>query len=197
MGDVVLIRHGQTAWSMTGQHTGRTDIGLTDVGRRQALQLAGMLADREFTRVLSSPLRRALDTCRVAGFGDVAELRDDLMEWDYGVYEGRTTDEVRATAPGWTIWTHPVIDGESVDAVGRRVDGVIADARRVDGDVAIFAHGHLLRVLGARWVGMPPMEGRALALHTATVSVLGWYRETPAIRLWNMACHLRGVEVEQ
>ena len=183
----MLVRHGETAWTVSGQHTGRTDIPLTDVGVRQAEALAVLLAGRRFVRVLTSPLERATETCRRAGFGDRAQPTADLLEWDYGDYEGRTTAEIRAEVPGWSIWRDGVPGGESIEAVGRRVDRIIASVRLGDGDVALFGHGHTLRVLAARWLGLPPSDGRLLALDPATVGVLGWEREVPVVRRWNQS----------
>jgi probable phosphoglycerate mutase len=183
-----LVRHGETEWSRSGQHTGTTDIPLTDLGRRQARAAGGVLAGHEFAKVLSSPLSRALETARIAGYGEVVETDPDLVEWDYGRYEGRTTAEVRETDPTWTIWTHPVHEGESVEEVGERVDRVIARIRAADGNVLLFAHGHVLRILTARWLDLRPIDGRHFALHTATVSILGWERETPVIEQWNESC---------
>lgn len=185
-----LVRHGETEWARLGRHTGRTDVPLTDTGRRQARAIALKLAGRQFALVLSSPLSRALETCRLAGYGDIAELEPDLVEWDYGVYEGRTSAEIRESIPGWTVWSHPIDGGETIDQVAQRADRVIARMRAVDGDVALFAHGHVLRILAARWLELPPQTGRAFSLATATVSVLGWERETPVIEAWNEACHL-------
>ena len=181
----VLVRHGQTEWSVSGQHTGRTDIPLTDEGRRHARALGARLAGWRFRRVLSSPLARALDTCRLAGFGDRVELTADLREWEYGAYEGRRTADIREERPGWGLWVHGVPDGETVDDVGQRADRAIEAVRAEEGDVALFAHGHILRVLGARWIGLPPDHGRLLALSTASISVLGWERETPVVERWN------------
>ena len=172
-----LIRHGETAWSASGQHTSRTDLPLTANGIRQAELLAARLARLQFAAVFSSPMLRALDTCRIAGLESAAIVTDDLREWDYGVYEGRTTDEIRAEEPGWTIWTAEIRGGETVEDVGRRVDRVIEEALGVEGDVALFGHGHCLRILAARWVGLPPVGGALLELSTATVSRLGWERE--------------------
>jgi probable phosphoglycerate mutase len=182
---VVLVRHGQTAWSLSEQHTGRTDIPLTDVGRRQATELGARLGGWRFARVLTSPLTRALETCRLAGFGDAAEIDDDLAEWDYGDYDGRRTLDIRDERPGWDVWVDGVIGGETVEEVGRRAQRVIDEVRDAEGDVALFAHGHLLRVLAARWIGLPPDAGRLLALSTASVSVLGWERETAVVERWN------------
>jgi broad specificity phosphatase PhoE len=189
-----LVRHGETEWSRTGRHTGRTDVPLTDLGRRQARALGGHLAGRAFARVLTSPLERARETCRLAGYGPVAEVADDLREWDYGAYEGRTTPEVRAEVPGWSIWTTEVPGGESVARVGERARRVIDRAAAAGGDVALFAHGHILRILAACWLGLPPEGGRLLALGTASVSVLGYERETRVIQVWNQDWHLVRVE---
>lgn len=183
--EVVLVRHGETVWSRNGQHTGCTDILLTDEGRRQSERLGDSLRGRRFALVLTSPLQRAAETCRLAGLGDVALLREELMEWDYGAYEGRTTPEIRAEVPGWSLWRDGVPGGETAADVGRRVDRVIAEIGAVDGDVVLFAHGHVLRVLAARWIGLPPTEGRLFALDPATTSILGHERETPVIRRWN------------
>ena len=183
--EVVLVRHGETLWSRDGKHTGRTDILLTDEGRRQSERVGGTLRGRRFALVLTSPLQRAAETCRLAGLGDVAVFRDELMEWDYGDYEGRTTPEIRTEVPGWSLWRDGVPGGETAADVGRRVDGVLAELRALDGDVAVFAHGHVLRVLAARWLGLPPTEGRLFALDPATISILGYERETPVIRRWN------------
>ena len=183
--EVVLVRHGETLWSRNGKHTGRTDIPLTDEGRRQSERVGEMLRGRRFALVLASPLQRAAETCRLAGLGEVAVFREELMEWDYGAYEGRTTPEIRAEVPGWSLWRDGVPEGETAADVGRRVDRVIADVRAVDGDVAVFAHGHLLRVLAVRWLGLPPTEGRLFALDPATIAILGNERETPVIRRWN------------
>lgn len=194
---IVLIRHGETEWSRNGRHTGRTDIPLTEVGRDEAGMLAAKLRAWRFVRVVTSPLRRALDTCRLAGYGEAAEVRDELMEWDYGAYEGRTTKEIRREDPGWTVWTDGAPGGETAENVADRISPVVAELREVDGDVAVFGHGHLLRVLAARWLDLPPVEGRRFALGTTTVSVLGHERETRAILRWNEDCHLgpRGEQV--
>jgi broad specificity phosphatase PhoE len=185
--EVVLVRHGETEWSRTGKHTGRTDIPLTERGREQARLVGAALESRRFERVLTSPLERAADTCRLAGFGDVAEPRDELVEWDYGDYEGRKTVDIREERPGWTLWQDGVPDGETAEDVGARVDRVIAGLRSLDGDAVVFAHGHLLRVLAARWLGLEPMAGQLFALDPATVSVLGYERETAVLRSWNEA----------
>jgi probable phosphoglycerate mutase len=182
---LVLARHGETEWSRTGRHTGRTDIPLTARGRAQARHLGRALRGRSFSRVLSSPLGRALDTCRLAGFGERAELVDDLREWDYGVYEGRTRVDIAAEIPGWTVWTHPIVGGESLTRLGRRADRVIATTLPTGGDVLIFGHGHMLRVLAARWMEQAPLLGSRLELATATVSELGWEQDRRVIERWN------------
>jgi broad specificity phosphatase PhoE len=183
--EIVLVRHGETEWSRAGRHTGRTDVPLTDAGRKQAAALGASLRGRAFALVLTSPLSRAAETCRLAGLGEVAQERADLMEWDYGAYEGRTTPEIREERPGWTLWRDGVPGGETSGEVGARADRVIAELRSAGGGAAIFAHGHLLRVLAARWLGLEPAAGRLLALDTATIGVLGYERETAVIRLWN------------
>jgi broad specificity phosphatase PhoE len=183
--EVVLVRHGETEWSRAGKHTGRTDVPLTEHGRLQAQAVGAALSDREFALVLSSPLGRALETCRLAGFGERAELRDELMEWDYGAYEGRTTSEIREQRPGWTLWRDGVPAGETVEQVGARVDRVLDEMRSLEGDALLFAHGHVLRVLTARWLGLDPDAGRLFALDPATLSTLGYERETPVLQLWN------------
>jgi broad specificity phosphatase PhoE len=185
-----LVRHGETEWSRSGQHTSRTDLPLTPNGVRQAELLARRLASQRFAAVFSSPLRRALETCRIAGLDREAIVTDDLREWDYGQYEGRTTDDIRADEPGWTIWTARIVGGESLEDVGRRVDRVIERALGVDGDVALFGHGHCLRILAARWIELTPAGGARLELSTATVSRLGRERETRVIELWNGGSHL-------
>ena len=182
---VVLVRHGETEWSRDRRHTGRTDVGLTPIGEEQARALGERLMGRPFCRVLVSPLARARDTCRIASLSGPIEEIDDLREWDYGDYEGRTTADIRTEAPGWTVWTGPMPGGESVEEVGTRADRVIAALADVDGEAALVAHGHLLRVLAARWLGLLARDGRLLALDTATLSVLGWERETRVIRTWN------------
>ena len=183
--ELVLVRHGETEWSRAGKHTGRTDIPLTDAGRRTAEVLRAPLSARSFARVLSSPLSRAADTCRLAGFGSEAELRDELLEWDYGEYDGLTTPEIREGRPGWFLWRDGCPGGESPDEVAARIDRLIAELQQLDGDAILFAHGHVLRVLSARWIELGPARGAHLVLGTATLSVLGWERDTPAIRLWN------------
>jgi broad specificity phosphatase PhoE len=182
---VVLVRHGDTEWAVQGRHTGRTDVPLTERGRQQAASLAPFLKRWQFAKVLVSPMQRALETCRLAGFGDVAEIRQDLAEWDYGEYEGRTTSEILAERPGWTLWDDGVPGGETVEDVGRRADRVIAEARATHGDVAIFAHGHVLRILAARWIDLPPKDGGLFALDPAGVSVLGYEHTGAVLAHWN------------
>jgi probable phosphoglycerate mutase len=186
--EIVLVRHGETEWARLGRHTGRTDIPLTEDGRMQAELVGRRLDGREFALVLTSPLGRASDTCRLAGLAGVAEHDDDLLEWDYGEYEGRRTVDIRVDCPGWTLWDDGVPGGETAAQVGARVDRVIARALAARGDVALFAHGHLLRVLGARWLGLDPTEGRLFALSPATLSVLGYERETRVFLRWNDVC---------
>jgi len=180
-----LVRHGETEWSKSGQHTGRTDIPLTAAGEHQAKALGRHLAGRRFALVLTSPLGRARETCRLAGHGEAAEISEDLLEWNYGVWEGRRTADIRLEQPGWSIWTTPVPQGETVEQVGERVRRVIERADAVEGDVALFAHAHVLRILAACWIGLPPIHGRTLALGTASLSALGYERETRVIHVWN------------
>ncbi len=179
-----MVRHGETEWSRDGRHTGTTDIELTEDGEASARELAPRLAERPFALVLTSPLQRARRTAELAGFPD-AEVDDDLVEWRYGDYEGITTEEIRETVPGWTVWTHPVPGGESADEVAERLDRVIARCHDTDGDVLLVGHGHALRALAARWLGLPATDGRLLKLDTGTVSVLGHERESPAVVHWN------------
>lgn len=182
---MVVVRHGSTPWSSAGKHTGRTDVPLDDTGVAQARALAGRLGGHAFALVLSSPLGRARSTCELAGFGARARTCDDLAEWDYGDYEGLTTDEIRRTRPGWTLWADGVRGGESIEQVAARADRVIEEARRAPGDTLAFAHGHVLRVLAARWLGLDPRHGRSLLLAPAGLGVLGWERETPVIGRWD------------
>ncbi len=188
--DVWLVRHGETEWARLGRHTGRTDIPLTDTGREQARAIGRRLARHPFAVVMTSPLSRATETTDLAGYGHVAVTDPDLREWDYGDFEGRLTADIRSEYPGWTIWRGPWPGGETIDQVATRADRVIARIRAADGDVLLVAHGHLLRVLAARWLALPPVSGSLFALATATVSVLGWEREAPVIETWNEACHL-------
>lgn len=185
MGELWLVRHGETAWSLSGQHTGRTDIPLTARGRQQAELLGRRLMKKTFALVLTSPLRRARETCELSGQAASAVPDEDLLEWDYGAYEGLTSAEIRKEVPGWTIWTGGVRGGESADQVGERVDRVIARSVAAAGDVALYAHGHVLRILAARWLGLAAVGGRYLGLDTASLSRLGYERETPVIRAWN------------
>jgi broad specificity phosphatase PhoE len=183
--DLVLVRHGETEWTLAGKHTGRTDIPLTERGREQARAVGGALRGRSFGLVLTSPLERAAETCRLAGFGEAAAPREELMEWDYGAYEGRTTVEIRNDRPGWSLWRDGVPEGETAAEVAARVDRAIAEIRSIADDVLAFAHGHVLRVLAARWLGLEPAAGRLFALDPATVSILGYERETSVMRVWN------------
>ena len=182
---VWVLRHGATEWSVNGRHTGRTDLPLTDEGRAEATALAPLLGGRRFALVLVSPLERARETCRLAGYAEVAVVDDDLLEWDYGRYEGVTSSEIRETVPGWTVFTGDCPDGETIAQVAARADRVIARALAADGDVALFAHGHILRVLTARWCQLDAVEGRRFPLETATLNILGWEHEYPVIRRWN------------
>jgi broad specificity phosphatase PhoE len=183
--NVFAIRHGETAWSLSGQHTGTTDIPLTDNGRRLAEQMRPVLAGKSFALVLCSPMQRARETCELVGLGDTVVIAPDLVEWNYGQYEGLTPKQIHETAPGWLIFRDGCPDGESPEQVSARVDRVIARARAVDGDVALFAHGHVLRVLVARWIGSPAVAGQHFLLDTGTLCVLGYYRDVPAVKIWN------------
>jgi broad specificity phosphatase PhoE len=185
--DVYAIRHGETAWSLSGQHTGTTDIPLTDNGRRLAERLAPALATETFALVLVSPRQRARETCELAHLGAPAVIDPDLAEWNYGAYEGLTSRQIREQAPGWLLFRDGCPGGETPQDVGARADRVIARVREVDGNVALFAHGHILRVLAARWIALPPSAGQHFLLDTGTLSVLGYYQETPAMKIWN-AC---------
>ncbi|MBA2529705.1 MAG: histidine phosphatase family protein [Euzebyales bacterium] len=181
---LVLARHGETSWSRDHRHTSTTDVELTAVGRAQAVALGRRLVG-PFSRILVSPLRRAGDTCRLAGFGDRAEVLGDLTEWRYGAYEGRTTEAIHDTRPGWSLWSDGAPDGESPAEVGARADRVLARLEGASGDVVLFSHGHLLRVVTARWLGLPAAGGRLFRLSTGTLSLLGWERDTRVILLWN------------
>ena len=189
---VLLVRHGETEWSRSGRHTSRTDVALLEEGRREAEALARRLAGRSFALVLTSPMARALETARLAGLAAVAEVTDDLRELGYGSYEGRTTAEIRAERPGWDVWRDGSPDGEPLASAAARADRVIARAVGAGGDVALFAHGHILRILGARWLGLPPERGGSLALGTAALCDLGYERERRVIWLWNDTSHRRG-----
>ena len=183
--DLWLVRHGETEWSRSGQHTGRTDLPLTPAGVEQATALRERLAGHGFALVLSSPLRRALDTCRLAGLAGGARRTADLLEWDYGAYEGRTRADIQREVPGWSIWSDGVPGGESIEEVAARARRLIDEASGAGGDVALFGHGHVLRVLAACWLGLDPREGRLLALDTASVSVLGHEHGARVLRRWN------------
>jgi len=184
-----LVRHGETEWSASGKHTSRTDIPLTNKGRAKAEELRDFLADVKFAAVLRSPMLRAKETCEIAGFGARAIVDEGLKEWDYGVYEGRTSKEIQGEIPGWSVWTNPIIGGEAVEQVGARADGVIARALTAaggdGGKVALFGHAHILRILAARWIGLDARGGSLFTLGTGSVSVLGWERETRVIQRWN------------
>lgn len=190
---LVLVRHGATEWSLAGRHTGRTDLPLLEEGRRMGRTLAGPLGEWEFSAVWTSPLRRASETCGLAGYGEVARFREELQEWDYGAYEGKTGAELRAQRPGWSLWEHGVPEGESLAQVAARADALIAEARGLQSDLLLFSHGHLLRVLAARWLGLPAEGARLLALGTASISVLGWDSagRQPLLERWNDTTHWR------
>ena len=205
--EIWLIRHGETAWSLSGQHTSFTDIPLTDHGRKRAEELRDFLAERQFAAVFVSPRERARETCAIAGYGDVAVVEPNLQEWNYGEAEGKTTPQMREIyGPGWSVWTNPLKGGETVEAVGERADKVIARALAAAADpthddetvvngapraVALFAHAHILRILAARWIGLPAVNGKNFGLGTGSVSVLGFERENRVIEKWN-----RGFEGE-
>lgn len=190
---VVLVRHAETAWSKSGQHTGRSDLPLLDEGRRKAQRTRPRLRGVPFARVLTSPLQRAVETCRLVGFGDVAETRDDLREWDYGDFEGLTTAEIREREPEWLVWRDGAPGGETPEDVQQRVDRLVAELADVcagGGDALVFGHGHLLQALGVRWVELPIADGRLVVLGTASLSRLGWKRELRVIDTWNDTGHL-------
>ena len=180
-----LIRHGETEWSLSGAHTSRTDIPLTERGKERATKISDYLAQRKFDLVLTSPLQRARETCRIAGYADVAQIEENLREWDYGTFEGRTTADIRKDQPDWSIWDSPVPEGEPVEHVAARAQKVIDRALQAGGDVALFAHAHILRILAATWLGLEPRGGRLFALGTGSVSTLGFERETRVISTWN------------
>jgi probable phosphoglycerate mutase len=190
--EVYLARHGETAWTLSGQHTGRTDLPLTDRGERNAVALGKRLRGSTFSQVLVSPLSRARRTCELAGFQRVAEVLADLTEWDYGAYEGRRTAEIRNERPGWYLFRDGCPDGESLSDVGARADRVIAQLRDAGGHVLLFGHGHFFRVLAARWIGQSPGEAKHLLMSTASLSVLSYEhgRDDPAVRLWNDDRHV-------
>src|SRR6202046_1105755 len=185
-----LVGHGETGGSLSGAHTSRTDIPLTDHGRKRAEELRDYLKGTKFDAVFESPMQRARETCAIAGFGDQAVEENGLMEWDYGVYEGKTTKEIQAEIPGWSVWKNEIVGGETAEHVGERADGVIADALAAgkigeNGRVALFAHAHILRILAARWIGLPATGGALFGLGTGSVSILGHERETRVISRWN------------
>lgn len=182
---LVLVRHGETEWSREKRHTGRTDLPLTAEGVAEARAVAPLLARFTFARVYSSPLSRALETARLAGFGDRVELRDELVEWDYGECEGRRTSEIRRERPAWVLWRDGCPGGERPEDVGARADRLLGELAGTSGDVVIFGHGHMLRVLTARWLELPAAAGARFVLDTATLSVLGWEHDWRAIRTWN------------
>jgi broad specificity phosphatase PhoE len=183
--NVFAIRHGETAWSLSGQHTSTTDIPLTENGRRLAQRMRPVLATNAFELVLCSPMQRARETCELAGLGDKAIIDSDLVEWNYGEYEGLTPQQVDEVAPGWLIFRDGCPGGEAPEQVGARMDRVIARLRAFSGGTALFAHGHVLRVLVARWIGLHAGGGQHFLLDTGTLCVLGYYREIPAVRIWN------------
>ena len=200
--EIWLIRHGETEWSLSGQHTSTSDIALTEHGRQRAVELKEYLNGRKFAAVLTSPMSRAKETCAIAGYGDVAQVDENLMEWNYGESEGKTTKQMREKyGPTWSVWTDPIVGGEAVEQVGERADKVIARAmeaiaassgsenpdpeRPKLNSVALFAHAHILRILAARWIGLPATGGRLFGLGTGSVSVLGFERETRVISKWN------------
>jgi len=185
-GELWLMRHGETEWTRSGAHTGRTDLPLTTAGRANAEAMGRYLAGRPFALVLASPLERARETCRLAGYGGAAEIDPNLSEWDYGDYEGRTTAQIRAERPGWSLWVDGVPRGETVEQVAARAQAVIGRALAAQGDVALFAHGHLLRILTTVWLGLPPADGRLFALAAGSVSTLGYERETRVIARWDL-----------
>jgi broad specificity phosphatase PhoE len=182
---VFLVRHGETEWSLSGQHTGTTDIPLTEHGRQVARLLQPILTKESFALALTSPLQRARETSRLAGFGPVALVEPDLVEWNYGRYEGLTPSQIAATAPGWLIFRDGCPGGEQPEDIGARVDRVIARVRAIKGDVVLFAHGHVFRVFAARWLGLPPAAGQHFLLDTATMNILTYYHGIAAIKQWN------------
>jgi len=182
---VWIVRHGETEWSLSGAHTGRTDIPLTPRGRDRASRLRGFLQGHSFALVLTSPLQRARETSSLAGYAHLAEVEPDLREWDYGTYEGKKTAEIRKADPRWSIWWSAVPEGESLDEVARRAQRVIARITAAPGDVLLFAHGHILRILTAEWLSLPPDAGRYFLLDPASISILGYERENRVIELLN------------
>ena len=182
---VYLLRHGETEWSLNGRHTGVTDVPLTENGRTAARRLKPILAKETFALVLTSPLSRARETCELAELGKQANVERDLVEWNYGEYEGLTTDQIRLTRPDWSVFRYGCPGGETPDQIGARADRVLTKVRASEGDVALFAHGHILRVLAARWINLSAGYGEHFLLDTATLNVLGYYRESPAFKIWN------------
>jgi broad specificity phosphatase PhoE len=182
---VYVVRHGETEWSLSGQHTGVTDILLTENGRAVARRLQPILAKVSFSLVLTSPLGRARETCELVGLGGRAIVEPDLMEWNYGEYEGLTAKQIHAKRPGWVIFRDGSPGGETPEEVAARADRVIARVRAAPGNVALFAHGHIFRVLVSRWIGLPPATGQHFLLDTATLNILGYYRDSPAVKIWN------------
>jgi broad specificity phosphatase PhoE len=182
---VYLLRHGETEWSLNGRHTGVTDVPLTKNGRMAAQLLRPILARETFGLVLTSPLQRARETCELAGHGERANVERDLMEWNYGEYEGLTTEQIRMTRPGWSVFRDGCPGGELPEQIGTRADRVLTKVRAAEGNVALFAHGHILRVFAARWINLSPSYGEHFLLDTATLNVLGYYRESPAFKIWN------------
>jgi len=183
--EIWLMRHGETEWSVSGAHTSRTNLPLLPEGIKQAEELAPKIRGHKFALVLCSPMQRARDTCRLAGLAEQAEITDDLMEWDYGAYEGRSTHDIQKDRPNWCLWRDGVLDGEPVEHVGERVKRVIDRCTKVDGNVALFAHGHVLRILTAVWLELPPKNGKLFALNTGTISVLGYEHDYHVTRRWN------------
>jgi broad specificity phosphatase PhoE len=194
MAELLVARHGETEWSVTGRHTGRTDLPLTEAGRRRARSLGGTLRNRSFELVLTSPLRRAIETCELAGLAQQAQVRDDLREWDYGDYEAITTAEIRERRPGWSLWRDGCPNGEIAADVGARADRVLAEVGAADGDSIAFGHGHMLRVLAARWLGLPPEDGALFTLGTGALSLLGYEHDLPVIVRWNLTPALPSVD---
>jgi probable phosphoglycerate mutase len=184
--EIWLIRHGETEWSRSGAHTGRTDLPLTAAGRDNAAAIGRWFKGRAFALVLTSPMERARETCRLAGYGDGAHVDPDLHEWDYGDYEGRTTSDIQKQRPGWSLWRDGVPNGETIAQVAARAEAVLARAVAADGDAALFAHGHILRILAAGWLQLNPQCGSLFALSTGSVSALGTERETRVISCWNL-----------
>jgi probable phosphoglycerate mutase len=185
LAEIVVVRHGETEWSANGRHTSHTDLPLTESGRERAKALGGVLAGRRFSLVLCSPLRRARETCELAGFAAVAERCDDLHEWDYGEYEGLTTPEIRERVPDWSLWRDGCPGGELPEQVAARADRALERLRAAGGDALAFAHGHILRVLTARWLGMEAAAGARFALHAGALGLLGYERETEVLTGWN------------